>query len=549
VSFVKKSIFNTVSASAPGVLSVLFAFLFLGAANVWAASYYIAPNGIDGNDGLTINTPWRTVVKGIRNAKPGDTVYLREGIYRQNMSLGADSSVLFSTKATANSRITFKSYPGEMAVITSMKLRNSSNDWKLVDGYDHVYSTDLTPQKLGPDNVKVSRISNCSQNGKPLKLMTHRDLSAGPEALTGSGQWVRDVRCIGPGNAKRVWKLYVWSIDGKNPGLQKTEFSEFLRGGTNTIELQCNRKRKSNKRQADYLTFDSLTIEGGYYPIMIETDNIEIKNCIIRNSYGDAIKVGGARPADFDKPDDPKDPNYYNSRYGFIENCNIYNFGEQGIDITGGDYWVVRNNEIHHNVNNRGDLPGGTKASGIMLKNNSIGTIVEGNKIHNLDTAYGAIQIGGASFGGIAEEGVKIIAKNNIIHDISGPYVIAFTAAIDCEFSNNQVYDCNLTQAVVEFRLSTHKKPVYNNRNCKLKNNIFYNNKANYGTSGQMHLMYFEYQPGCMVGMESDNNVFDPNLKFYFNGSEKTFKQFKALGYDSRSRTSVLTVGEEKRDI
>jgi len=501
--------------------------------------YYVDDvNGDDDASG-TITSPFKTVVKAITTAEPGDTFYFRQGTYQtvksatdaNIVSIGTTTGALFSTLADENSRITFKSYPGETATITSMKLRNDPNDWTLETG--NIYYTDLSVQKLSPE--KVSRVSNCSEDGVPLRLMTVHGTNGGPNDLTGPGQWVRDII---------DHNLYVWSTDGNNPGTHQTEFSEFIHGGTCTIDILRNPLDDEN--EADYLTFEDLVIEGGYYPLLVSTDYIEVKNCVIRNCYGDGIKGGGAKPADYNNPDDPNDPNYFNCSYGLIEDCNIYNFGESGIDITGGDYWIVRGNIIHDNVNNRGDLdylPDTslyTKANGIMLKNNNKRTIVERNTIYNLDTAYGAIQLGGDSWGGIADEGVDLIVRNNIIYNVSGPYIVIFSTAKNSAFYNNLIYDCNAARGIVEFSLSNSSHSDWDNDDCAIKNNIFYNNVAG-PYAGGCNLAYFEHYSGCVSNLTSNYNRVDPNKTYWWGNSNKTLTDWRNLNYDTNSITDTPT--------
>ena len=499
---------------------ILLAGMALGiSSSATAREYYVDPAGSDIQRG-SIDFPFKTLVRALKAAKPGDTVYLKEGIYRQDHTIG---QWYFDTDTSEQARITVKSYPGQRAVITSMKLLDNPGYWKLVDGYEHVYAADLDRQETKLGRPKPARVSNCSQDGLPLRLMTDYNSNGGPSDLNGPGQWVRDVRS---------WKLYVWSVDGHNPGNRKTELSHFTHGGSNTISIRRN--FSPGRAQNHYITFEDLTIEGGYYPIEIETNHIQIRNCAIRNCYSDAVKIGGAKPRDPNNPDGPQNAAYYNSTHGLIENCDMSNFGEQGIDLTGGDYWIIRNNRIHHNADNRGDMPGNTKASGIVIKNNSIGSLVEGNEIHDLNTAFGAIAIGGNSFGGIAAEAVGAVVRNNTITRICGPYAVLFAAAINCSFYGNTVSDCDLTSAVVQMRRSNGESPATNNKNCTIVYNVFQNNRVSFGRFGQYHFAYREYHEGCMQGMVSDYNVIDPSLTYYF-GSNKSLGEFRSEGFEIHS--------------
>lgn len=72
-------------------------------------NYYVAPNGSDGNNG-SLNRPWATVNHGGGKAKPGDTVFIRGGIYNEGeIWLRAD----YGHGGTQGKLLTIKAYPGE----------------------------------------------------------------------------------------------------------------------------------------------------------------------------------------------------------------------------------------------------------------------------------------------------------------------------------------------------------------------------------------------------------------------------------------------------
>jgi hypothetical protein len=71
--------------------------------------YFVAPNGNDGNPG-TKAAPLRHILKAAKLARAGDTVLVRQGVYRE----------LVTPPAAGNATdgfITFESYPGETATI------------------------------------------------------------------------------------------------------------------------------------------------------------------------------------------------------------------------------------------------------------------------------------------------------------------------------------------------------------------------------------------------------------------------------------------------
>ena len=70
--------------------------------------YFVAVNGNDSNPG-TIENPWRTIQKAADSVRPGDTVFIREGIYRER--------VLLNQSGTEDNYITLTNYPDEVPVI------------------------------------------------------------------------------------------------------------------------------------------------------------------------------------------------------------------------------------------------------------------------------------------------------------------------------------------------------------------------------------------------------------------------------------------------
>ncbi len=67
-----------------------------------------AVRGDDANAGSD-RKPWKSLTHSIRQLKPGDTLYLRGGVYYEKVSL--------SQSGTSNAPITIASYPGELAII------------------------------------------------------------------------------------------------------------------------------------------------------------------------------------------------------------------------------------------------------------------------------------------------------------------------------------------------------------------------------------------------------------------------------------------------
>ena len=122
------------------LISLTFISQFISATN-----YYVSPNGNDNNDGLTVSTSFLTIERSTYAVAPGDTVFIRNGIYSKT----APESVVayMSISGTANNPITFRNYPNENPII-QMNATNwvaisiSGNDYIVIDGLTIIGNAD-----------------------------------------------------------------------------------------------------------------------------------------------------------------------------------------------------------------------------------------------------------------------------------------------------------------------------------------------------------------------------------------------------------------------
>ncbi len=472
--------------------------------------YSIGGPASDLNPG-TISLPWLTLEKGFTDAQPGDTIYFREGIY----SIGQEIiglTIPISMAATSSNRIYFLGFPNEAVVMKGYVSKADTSLWNPVIGYPGIYFMDVSTKWTS------NQINSMSQNGIPLVQMPARNQWGKPADLSGASQWAVDtITNLGNG----INRIYVWSKDSLNPGNHSTELQEF----NSTIYLNWN---SDTMQQTNYITFKNLIIEGGYWPLAIATNGIEIIDCTIRNFDGSLKVLGAGLP--------PNDT--WNSINGLIEGCHIYNYMRFAIDITGGDNWTIRNCHIE-----KGQYG---LAHAILVKNNSINVLVEKNIIHDIDASNmpsssaqnAGIWIGGASYGGMENEALNMIVKNNILYDLKGKHAFTFAGAIDCGMYNNLVYGCNLSESVVSMRYSNGSVPIGPNTNITIKNNVFDNNVVT------TNLLYKQYVSGAITScsFEADNNLYPT-----FYGAELcdntygSWGAIQAAGYDSNAVSSTAT--------
>ncbi len=112
-------------------------------AEISSPAFYVDPvRGDDANDGSLAN-PWKTMQQGVLRLKPGDTLYLRAGVYYE--------TVYLTRSGTAESPIVIAAYPGELPVLDG-GLRefaeSPATSWKpATDGASGEYiSTKTYPQ-------------------------------------------------------------------------------------------------------------------------------------------------------------------------------------------------------------------------------------------------------------------------------------------------------------------------------------------------------------------------------------------------------------------
>jgi len=170
-----------------------------------AATYYVAPNGSDYSSGLWQASPFRTIQKAMDSAVAGDIVYVRGGVYREQVDVqrGGGSS---------GNPVRVQNYNGEIAVIKGSEVvtgwtRHSGSVWKktgwLANSQQVFVDFDDVNPSAGPKPLQ--------QIGMPSSYYTSWEYNA----PVGSG-----LSSMVPGS---FWydgpaaTLYVWLADGSDP--------------------------------------------------------------------------------------------------------------------------------------------------------------------------------------------------------------------------------------------------------------------------------------------------------------------------------------------
>jgi hypothetical protein len=88
---------------------IVLLLLFVKTSFAKAADHYVATDGLDSNSGASATEPFRTIGRAAQLMQPGDTCWIREGVYRETVKL--------SRSGQKNKPITFARYKGEQVIV------------------------------------------------------------------------------------------------------------------------------------------------------------------------------------------------------------------------------------------------------------------------------------------------------------------------------------------------------------------------------------------------------------------------------------------------
>lgn len=90
---------------------LFFVFILFGPIVAQSATYYVSLTGSDSNPG-TLSQPFKTFAKAVKPLRPGDTLYIRGGLWTTQLDLQANN-----TTGTSAGWIKIAGYPGETVTI------------------------------------------------------------------------------------------------------------------------------------------------------------------------------------------------------------------------------------------------------------------------------------------------------------------------------------------------------------------------------------------------------------------------------------------------
>jgi hypothetical protein len=122
------------------IIAIVFIILGARASSANDTTYYVSNSGNDWDSGTSVLTPWKTIKSSIAKLKAGDTLLIREGMYRE-------SEIKITNQGTATNPITIKNYPGENPVIDNSWPEFSqvpNSEWEIVDLSKQIYRSKRT---------------------------------------------------------------------------------------------------------------------------------------------------------------------------------------------------------------------------------------------------------------------------------------------------------------------------------------------------------------------------------------------------------------------
>ncbi|NLO70538.1 MAG: T9SS type A sorting domain-containing protein [Porphyromonadaceae bacterium] len=127
--------------------------------NLSGASYYVATNGSDSNNG-SLNAPFKTLQKAVSLVNPGDYIYLRGGTHIMTVS----SIVIDRSKnGTSSSMIRVHAYGSEKPILRYNNVENASNRG-IVQDASYWHWKGITIERAGDNGMLVSGNNNIIEN-------------------------------------------------------------------------------------------------------------------------------------------------------------------------------------------------------------------------------------------------------------------------------------------------------------------------------------------------------------------------------------------------
>ncbi|HVM47137.1 MAG TPA: LamG-like jellyroll fold domain-containing protein [Candidatus Acidoferrum sp.] len=207
--------------------------LSFGGGPLAAATYYVATNGLDSNNG-SLSTPWATISHAAITMGAGDTAFIRGGTYRE--------TVYIYKSGSSGKPIAFQAYPGEVPVISGADIfTNWTWDTSATPyAWSIPWTNDLastTNTKFASANLTALRPEMVIFNGQVLWAVDTRSaLTNGAFFVNGPSTNPTAIYALFPSNAPPTGNTV--EIATRNHALQDTASYTVINGLT--FRYACN---------------------------------------------------------------------------------------------------------------------------------------------------------------------------------------------------------------------------------------------------------------------------------------------------------------------
>ncbi len=385
--------------------SAIVLLLFLGSAlsaqpGSAGPAFYVSTAGDDSNPG-TLQAPWRTIQHAADVATVGSTVNVRGGVYEERVSINV-------SRDARHGYVTFRSYPGETAILDGEHLTPESRGGMLVvlnksfvriQGFEiRNYHTD--DRRRTPMGISVL---GASAHIELLKNNVHHI------EQTFSG---RDT----PGRGANAFGIAVYGTDAKQP------ITDLVIDGNEVHHLKTG-------------SSESLVVNGN-------VTNFRITHNVVHDNNNIGIDIIGAERT-------APDPAVDQARDGVVSGNLVYNItsrsnpaygndqSSDGIYVDGGTRVLIERNVIHH-------VDFGIELASEHRGRTTSYVTARNNLIYGCNTASVSIGGYGAERGGTDHCTVinNTLYRNDTSDTGSGEFQMQFNMTKNL-FENNIVYAGN----------------------------------------------------------------------------------------------------------
>jgi len=276
-----------------------------------ANSFYVSTKGDDANPG-TQTAPWRTIQHAADTVRPGSTVNVRGGIYEERVTMNVSGNA-------NDGYVTFRSYPGEIAVLDGGHFTPETRSGMLVihnKTYIRIQGFEIRNYRTAEHRLSPLGIS-VTGAGSHIELL-HNNVHHIENNFQG-----RDA----PGSGGNGFGIAVYGTDAKTP------ISDLVIDGNEVHHLKTG-------------SSESLVVNGN-------VTNFHITNNVVHDNNNIGIDVIG-----FERT--APDPAVDQARDGVVSGNLVYNItsrgnpaygndqSSDGIYVDGGTRVLIERNIIHH---------------------------------------------------------------------------------------------------------------------------------------------------------------------------------------------------------